>query len=510
MLSVRPRPLLLLEWAAMRAPARLPVPPSLLRPRSILLACVLVASVARFVVPMADPDFWYHIATGRWILAHGRLPAHDLYTFTVPGNRWVDYEYLTEILAWLVYAHAGLAGVSLAFGMVTLVGFGFLYLSVTADRPPYLVAAGGLALALVIAGGVWGPRPQMMTFALASIELYLLRRFLAGRPRGIYVVPPLVVLWANLHAGWPMALVLLATAMASEAGSWAAGHDRPRSARNLRLLAGVTGASAVAPLISPHGLAVYTAPLAPLTSQAQQALINEWQSPNFHDPWTWPLGLTILLLIVGAAAARPRLFDLLATSVTLAMTLVSIRQVALLALAATPMLVTAWSDALRGAPERLRDVLFARRPERAWAALAVLAVTCALTATATVWRLGQQEAVSRQLLPVGAANWLAGHPGVGTRMYNPDRWGGYLAYRFFPAPNRRVYIYGEASVMGDRQIWRFEAVQDLRPGWRRVLDEDRIDYVVVDTSSALADVLATRPGWRLAYRDPTAAIYVRR
>src|SRR5438105_12605385 len=107
----------------MRVLGRLTVSPPAPRPRTILLACVVVVSAVGFAGPVADPDFWYHVATGRWILAHGQLPHHDLYTFTVPTHSWVDYEYLSEVLLWLLYSHGGLVAVSIAFGLLTWAGF---------------------------------------------------------------------------------------------------------------------------------------------------------------------------------------------------------------------------------------------------------------------------------------------------------------------------------------------------------------------------------------------------
>jgi hypothetical protein len=110
---------------------------------------------------------------------------------------------------------------------------------------------------------------------------------------------------------------------------------------------------------------------------------------------------------------------------------------------------------------------------------------------------------------VGAAGWLAAHPATGTRMFNEYAWGGYLADRFFPQPDRRVYILSEGVLMGDAQLRRYHEVIALGPRWRRILDEDRVDYVVFDRGAALDDVLAGEPGWRLAYRDQTAVVYVR-
>ena len=72
-----------------------------------------------------------------------------------------------------------------------------------------------------------------------------------------------------------------------------------------------------------------------------------------------------------------------------------------------------------------------------------------------------------------------------------------------------MFVLSEGVLMGDAQLRRYGEVATLGPGWRRILDQDGVDYVVFDRGSALDDVLATEPGWRLAYRDGTAVIYVR-
>ena len=94
-------------------------------------------------------------------------------------------------------------------------------------------------------------------------------------------------------------------------------------------------------------------------------------------------------------------------------------------------------------------------------------------------------------------------------MYNQYGWGGYLAYRFYPQPNRRVFIFGEAALMGDALLNDYEDIQTLRPDWTALLDKYAVDYIVYNRGEALANVLATQPGWKLAYEDPEAVIYVR-
>ena len=120
-----------------------------------------------------------------------------------------------------------------------------------------------------------------------------------------------------------------------------------------------------------------------------------------------------------------------------------------------------------------------------------------------------QQKLDADSYPIGAADWLAAHPEVGTRMYNQYGWGGYLANRFYPDPNRRVFIFGEAELMGDPLLNEYNSVQNLRPDWKSILDRYKVDYVIFNTGEALSNVLATQPEWKVVYQDKVAVIYVR-
>jgi hypothetical protein len=140
--------------------------------------------------------------------------------------------------------------------------------------------------------------------------------------------------------------------------------------------------------------------------------------------------------------------------------------------------------------------------------LLVIAGTTALHISGSISPTSQRS-LDASTYPIGAADWLAAHPDVGTRMYNQYGWGGYLAERFYPASNRKVFIFGEAALMGDGLLNEYEDVQTLRPDWTQVLDRWKVDYIVYNRGEALANVLATQPGWKLVYEDSVAVIYLR-
>jgi hypothetical protein len=507
------------DTAAPPAPADAPRPvparagwlTELLSARTLLLGGVLIVSLSLFIAGEQDPDFWWHLRIGRWMAENGRLPSHDIFTFTVPDHVWTDHEYLTEILMWHIYGTVGLAALCVLFGLVTWAGFWMVYLQVR--RQPFVIVGVGLAVAAIAGAPIWGPRAQMITFALTCLELLWLQGYLSGRSRALQFFPLVMVLWANLHGGWVIGFVWLGVALAAELAGWAWNPSNPAHRMHVRFLLIVGAASAVAVAATPHFLALYPYPFQTEGSVAQQKLIVEWFSPDFHQSYLRPFEAMVFLVLAGFALRRPSLYEFLLTAVALGLALQSVRNVALFVAAVTPVLINTYSEAWK-VLARARRWRFSLPPRPVFAV--VTAVALVIITGATALHVADQVSPSHQQsldsasYPIGAADWLAAHPDVGTRMYNQYGWGGYLAYRFYPQQNRRVFIFGEAALMGDPLLNEYEDVQTLRPDWQQVLDRYHVDYVVYNRGEPLANVLALDPRWTLVYQDSVAVIYVRK
>ena len=478
--------------------------------RTLLLGGVMIVILVLFVGVEQDPDFWWHLRIGRWMAEHGHLPTQDLFTFTVSSHVWTDHEYLTEMLMWLTYSTLGLTALCIAFGLLTWAGFWLIYLQVR--RQPFVFIGVGLAIGAVAGSPIWGPRAQMITFALSCLELYWLQGYLNGRSRAINYFPLVMILWANLHGGWVIGFAWLGVALVSELVSWGWDHDNHAHRMHVRRLVIIGIASAVAVAATPHFLSLYPYPFQTQGSEAQQRLIVEWASPNFHDVFLRPFEAMVFLLIGGFALRRPTLYQFLLTAAALFLALQSVRNVALFVAAATPVMITTYG-------EWWKEFAAARKwtyhlpPRRLFAiTTAIVLVFISLVTTLRVASNvspAHQQSVDTESYPVAAADWLTAHPEVGTRMYNQYGWGGYLAFRFYPEQNRRVFIFGEAALMGDKLLNEYQNVQTLRPDWKQVLDRYGVDYIVYNQDAALSNVLATQPDWTLVYEDKVAVIYVR-
>ena len=130
---------------------------------------VLVAGAVSFAPPILnDPDTFWHIAAGRWMIAHGAVPATDPFSYTFIGRPWVVHEWLSEVAMAAAFLAAGWGGVMLLTGAA--VG------ALTAVMDRWLVRwlpAGPALIALVLGFACLAPgmlvRPHLLALDRKSV-----------------------------------------------------------------------------------------------------------------------------------------------------------------------------------------------------------------------------------------------------------------------------------------------------------------------------------------------------
>ncbi len=59
----------------------------------------------------------WRVATGLWILDHGKVPAVDPLSFTAAGHRWITHEWLSEVAMALAFKVIGWSSVRVLTGL---------------------------------------------------------------------------------------------------------------------------------------------------------------------------------------------------------------------------------------------------------------------------------------------------------------------------------------------------------------------------------------------------------
>ena len=170
---------------------------SVFRKIAVILLFGLLGMTARNAT---DPDLWWHLRTGQWIVESGHVPHSDPFSFTSAGHAWISHEWLSEAVFYELWKHGGFAALIAFPAIITTAGFMLLYLRCRAKAH---WAAAATALGALAASPSWGVRPQMFTFTFASLLLWLVE-WGENRPKILFWIPPLFLLWLNLHGGFAL------------------------------------------------------------------------------------------------------------------------------------------------------------------------------------------------------------------------------------------------------------------------------------------------------------------
>lgn len=487
----------------------LATPSGLILVAALVVAAILVTSAER------DPDFWWHLRTGQLLIAnHLRLLGTAPYTYTAVGHHWTMHEWLFEVAVAALDRLSGIGAVVIAITLLTWLGILALLLRARLHTSHRVALALAGIMGALAAAPVWGPRDQMVDFAFSAFLLLIIERHLARGGRTLWTLPPLFLVWSNLHGGFVVGLAFAALIVAAEIVGGRLGLPDPAPPRRVGWLAVATLASTLVSMVNPNGPGILLYAWGTISSPAQQSLILEWQSPDFHlDALRSFAVMLVSLSAFIAVNRRLRARDAVLVAVTVALALESVRNVAIFVAAATPI----WAEQVALLAERLRvrreTTSKSRRLPPLPFRIGVLgAVTALLVAGYAGLRLIPAVAASpdslayAQTFPVCASAWLRAAP-HGLRIFNQYGEGGYLTLSL-AGTGDRIFIFGDAAFMGDHLLNVYARVIDVAPGWEATLLRYGTQVVLFDTGTPLDEALRQDPRWTLVYHDPRNDAFV--
>jgi hypothetical protein len=481
--------------------------------RRLVVVILFVALFAMAVRAPADTDTWWHLQAGRVTLESGRILRTDLFSHTRYGSPWINHSWLSQIMLYWLFDSFSYAGLGLWMAAVIVVAFLFVYLQMEGD--PFSRAF-IVVLAAATSSTIWVARPQLFSFLLTAVVAYVLYLFKWRGVNRLWLLLPIFVLWANLHAGYALGFMVLVAFVAGEVFNRllalvAPGDDPVVSWRGIGVVIGVALLSAALLVLTPYGARMWTYYLDTVGIGALQDFIQEWQSPDFHPLYTHPFIWLLLatLAAMGLSGRQADGTDLALVGMFTYASLLAGRNFGPFALVIAPVLSrhvaalltrlgwSAWlravgrSSVVRGA---INLVLLL-----AIIGLAVIKVWMPLTGA-----FNEQE--RRKRLPVDAAAWILENRPEG-EMFNPYNWGGYLIWSLYP--HYRIFVDGRTDLYGDEFLRQYLGVQWGRPGFQETLAEYDVDLVLTYPDDALSLRLACAGGWREVYRDDVAVIWIR-
>jgi hypothetical protein len=457
--------------------------------------------------PVYDPDIWWHLRAGQWVVEHGGVPAND--PFSLPGlnKPWVAYSWLYEVLVYELYRWLGLVGVVVYRALMALAVTAAVHRLVCRGGPRFLVGAALTGLALLPLAMLFSERPWLFTVLFGTLTLHAVLDLREGRDSWLpWLLPLVFALWANTHIQFVYGLLLLGLACAAPWLDMLTGTGADNTGAAVagsaawRKLALLTAACALATLANPYHARLYGVVVEYATQPGPFRFVNELRAPEFREPCDWAL-----LGLAGAAAfalGRRRAlssFDVLLLAGGAVLAFRARRDLWVAVLAALVILAAPAHAA--GAAEP-----FAWTPRRRAAVAGLLAGLALFLAWVRDLSPANLERKAAGVFPVEAARHVAEY-GYAGPLYNDFNWGGYLIWAL---PELPVALDGRTNLHGDERILRIGTTWAGGRGWHDDPDLAAAGVVVAAADSPLASLLASDGRFVLAHEDPVAKVFVAR
>jgi hypothetical protein len=488
--------------------------PSSLPLKALSVVLVIAAAFSYAFVPVrACNDVWWHLKTGQWIVEAGwHLPVNDVFTYAGGSMPWYNHEWLAQVIFYKIFqwgggATANLIGLRLLIGFVALAtaaAFLLTFILVQQRCRCAPLAALIALLALDVARYNLYPRPPAFTYLFMALFLLTLSNWKSQRwPKStLLALPFITILWANLHGGFIVGLLLIGFYLAGEIAEhflWRRGSAKsspanqsiahPNGLAGRLIWLGVTLLACLAcSLCTPYHYHLYELPFRVMTSSALVKTIAELRSPFGPDVVRHFISFFVMagLIIVGLGAVRatsrnrPPAADLVVLLFFGYEAVRHIRHLPLFGIACAPILGWAAGQLL----DRTGDQVRRRVGWLATASALLFGSYC------IGWRSFPETYWNRNATLAGGVTYIEiNYPKdvcdlivvneFTGRMFNPINVSGYLIWRLSPEKHQ-LFTDNRFDIFGDRFVWDEFVVSHAieRDDW------DRIDWPKIGLSDA--------------------------
>lgn len=471
--------------------------------------------------PIVETDLGFHLATGRYILSHGSIPATNVLSFAEPNAASVNDEWLAAVLYELAFRISPVALVVMRLTLL-LATFSSLYIAARAWGARAWPTATVLVLGASASAFRFLDRPFLfsnLTTALTILGLSWTNDPKTRR-RGLFVIAFASFVGPQLHAGALFGLVLVLVRCVASLVPERLSHVlrlAPSAPEAWQLKLAPLGAALGGWLLAALSLCLYH----PLPWDVLSLPFVLGSDPYLHQNvveyrvvWDQPLALLLpywlfaLAIVLGAALALrarqlPTLPLCVIASLGLALSFRHGRLADLAVLFATPLVALLASvESARAVPLRAMQLLTAA------ALLARLAVVppSAPVLSSDTWPLALDAFMRREHV-VGPA-------------FVQDGWAGpYLGLHY---PEERVFFH-PAYESYSPEFFRdsYMRTRDGELGWEETLAQHGVELVLMKYTSPrertrqqgrpnLRARLAESTAWTLIAFDDYGEVYVRR
>jgi len=459
--------------------------------KHVLWISAAIASGLYICGPVTDPDLWWHIVSGRWILAHHQFPVVDYWNMFGAGKPWRAYSWFIEIIFASIDQFAGgyriygllILQMALSIGLALSI---FYTLSKLAGD-----WAIGALLGVVTTVGCFDHftlRPQTFVWIYFALTLLLASqasRSGLSRNRLLGLVA-LMVIWSNTHITAFFGVVIVF--------AWLAPQWKPAFKASL--------SCALATFVTPYHGGEYLSLFEQSGHPFSHSAIAEFQSANILQYTTaFPVLLVFILgVFIHYRPSGIQPFRLIVSAGFLVGGFAVIKFIPFALILLAALIAENWRDSaferhpLGNFGEALNRLvgLINRLPADG---LAFVLLAAAFVNGVKAWR----EPLNLEVIPLRAIDFIE-EKKLAMPLLNDFGRGGYLMYRAADSAGnipeaRRVSIDGRTNVTPENVWEKFVDTLKGRNNWRDYIDMVKPGTILWRTQSPLTSILLYGSDW---------------
>ncbi len=483
---------------------------------------VIVVGIFAFLNthPIMPNDYWWHMAVGREILATGKIPTVDTYSYSALGLPYSSYSqfWLMEVILYLVYNTGGLT-LTILFQTAIVLPAYLLVLSLGYRwTHNWRAAAFGLLFAAALGFGNWNVRPQAVAYLLVAVVMVIIDRLRQKSSwKWLVLLTLVMVLWVNCHGSFPIGFVLL--------GVWF--FEQSIVIIRMKMAHGtwsfspiiVPGASlvvaAASTLANPVGLGFVKYLFTMANNSVVQNYIVEWMPPTFTtlDGSIFLIGLLILAVLFAISPKRPSFSAIMYFLIFGLLGLKYLRG-------------AVWFGLILGpyAAEHMDALLCAylNQPSRAVPTknnlrlnIIITSVLGLLAVLSLPWfkqflpLIPEKRTLVTPETPIAATQYIIEH-NLPPQIFHGMGFGSYLLWK--AEPTYKVFVDSRVELYPDA-IWEdYLDISNANDGWEQKLAQYKVGTLMLEPKNqALLITAAKKSGhWQAVYADPYVILLVKK
>ena len=492
-------------------------------------------------VDLWDYDFWWHIATGRYIVETGSLPDKDPFSYTSTleenKNQFPEREdfilkqyWLSQIFFYFIYEHTGVKGIIFLRSLLLTLTLVVVFWRLLKWSVSFPVSFIFLFTLFSLLTNATGERPVLFTILFTGIVFFILENFRDNRDKKIFLLIPLMLLWANMHGGFIVGVIIITVYIFGEGVKKVIGRSKYTKKESVLFYAAAVLAL-LASFANPMGWRALTIAFSPKYKPFTQG-IQEYASPFFLYTEKivpvnyWYIFMAVLFPIV--LIVRNKKIDgihIVLLSGFFIMSVSAIRFIEYYIIIAAMILGRESDVMIRGL---LRKRFSSNAHEKILAGLTVFALFSLLLFAFGVYKSKQFtfDIAKGYSVPVKAVDFIEENHLSGN-MLNDYGYGGYLTWRLYPKYKTFIDSRGlNIAVMTEFQ-WitgtvgyeNFSGEVDSSitkiPLWERLADHYDINFMLLSIFDIFTQIppvifqLVESDKWVPIYCDYISVIFVR-